>query len=119
MGIASNSGRRGSRPARSERRVLNGRALLVAASAAAILGPGGVMAPGADATQPACAVTNARAHKTFSTLQEAVNAAEAGNKLTVRGTCVGDTAIAKDLTIVGQASSGSGTPTLNGANTAG
>ena len=92
---------------------------MVAASAAAILGPGGVMAPGADATQPACAVTNARAHKTFSTLQEAVNAAEAGNKLTVRGTCVGDTAIAKDLTIVGQASSGSGTPTLNGANTAG
>jgi hypothetical protein len=99
--------------------VLNGRALLLAAAAAAVVGPGSVMATGADATQPPCAVANARAHETFSTLQEAVNAAEAGNRLTVKGTCVGDTAIAKNLTIAGQASGGFGTPTLNGANTAG
>jgi hypothetical protein len=115
---ATTSRDRGARLAKSERRVLNGKALLLAA-VAAVVAAWGAHVTRAGATQPPCVVANSRAHQTYGTLQEAVNGAVAGAKLTVKGTCVGDTSIAENLTITGQASGGFGPPTLSGANTAG
>ncbi len=53
----------------------------------------------------------------YSTLQAGVDAAEPGETVTVQGTCVGFTLIAKDLTIRGVRTSRSGHPTLHGQRT--
>jgi hypothetical protein len=48
-----------------------------------------------------CEVSRSGAKTVYSTLEEAATAAGAGSKLTVSGTCPGNTTITKDLTIVG------------------
>jgi hypothetical protein len=63
------------------------------------------------ASQADCLAANADAHRSYGTLQEAVDAATAGATLRVKGACYGDTAIGKSLMIVGQ-----GQSSLNGAN---
>jgi predicted outer membrane repeat protein len=73
-------------------------------------------APLAQASQPKCLVVGAGG--SFGTLQEAVDAASAGDTLKVKGTCYGDVSISKDLTIVGQSNPGFGPATLNGGNSA-
>jgi hypothetical protein len=62
---------------------------------------------------PRCRVTDALTGQSYTTLQEAVNAASTGDTLKVHGTCEGDTTISKSLTIDGQ-----GQATLDGANDA-
>lgn len=71
----------------------------------------------ASAATPACVITDGSSAKAFGTLQEAVDAATAGDKLKVKGTCYGDATVSKDLTIVGQSSPSFGPATLNGNNT--
>jgi hypothetical protein len=57
-------------------------------------------APLAQASQPKCLVVGAGG--SYSTLQEAIDAASAGDTLKVKGTCYGDASITKKVTIVGQ-----------------
>ncbi len=64
----------------------------------------------------ACRVRNASSGQTYTRLQAAVNAARRGDRLVVRGTCVGHTAIGKRLTIVGRRTTRSGGPQLTGRN---
>ena len=73
-------------------------------------------ASGAMAAQSKCLIVGAGG--SYGTLQAAVNAATAGDKLKVKGTCYGDTTISKNLTITGQSNPGFGSATLNGGNNA-
>src|SRR5438874_1351945 len=59
-----------------------------------------LMPTGAPATQHTCRVVGAGG--SYGTLQEAVDAASAGDTLEVTGTCYGDTVMGKDLSIVGR-----------------
>jgi hypothetical protein len=61
--------------------------------------PGGT--PASAATPKDCRVRNTEAGRTFTTLQQAVDAARRGERLTVRGTCLGGTVIDKSLVIEG------------------
>jgi predicted outer membrane repeat protein len=62
-----------------------------------------LMSAGADARPPSqCEVTNIGLHARYVALQAAVDAAGVGDTLRVKGTCAGNTAINKDLTIQGQ-----------------
>jgi hypothetical protein len=61
-----------------------------------------------------CLVMDANSNQSYTTLQDAVNAAAAGDALTVQGTCTGTTTIGEDLTVTGQPANGYPTPTLNG-----
>lgn len=63
----------------------------------------------------ACLVRNLDTDVVKRDLQDAVDAARAGQRLTVRGTCKGSTAIRKDLHLRGVQTETSGTPTLAGA----
>ncbi len=64
-----------------------------------------------------CLVVNLRAHQSYETLEQAIEAATAGDTLKVRGTCEGSSStVSKNLTIVGQGSPGFGPATLNGRN---
>ncbi len=63
----------------------------------------------------ACYVRNARNGAAKPTLQDAVRTARSGDRLILRGTCRGKTAIGKDLTIEGNQNRRSRTPTLAGA----
>jgi hypothetical protein len=63
----------------------------------------------------ACRVRNLDTATTRASLQEAVRAASAGDRLTVRGICRGTTRIGKDLTIRGVRSANLGKPILDGA----
>lgn len=86
--------------------------LVIAITAALLLAalPGSVATA---ATGPkACKVHNATQKIGRNTLQRAVWAANAGDTLIVRGTCVGTTIIKKDLTIGWVELPRSGTPTL-------
>lgn len=65
-------------------------------------------------TVSTCLVTDTSSNQGYTTLQDAVNAAAAGDTLTVEGTCTGTTTIGQDLTVTGQPASGYPTPTLNG-----
>jgi hypothetical protein len=89
--------------------------LIVAAIVAVAL----LMALGATsvsaASPTACRVQNTDSGKTYTALPPAVDAARDGDRLTVRGTCVGGTVIDKKLVIEGMRSSTSGKPTLSGA----
>jgi hypothetical protein len=63
----------------------------------------------------ACRVRNLDTATTRASLQQAVGAARAGDRLTVRGICRGTTRIGKDLTIRGVRTATSGKPILDGA----
>ncbi len=71
--------------------------------------------PAAGALAKACRVRNADTGRGYATLQQAVDAARRGDRLTVRGICRGTTVIDKDLVIVGERTESSGKPTLSGA----
>jgi hypothetical protein len=64
--------------------------------------------------KPSCVINTRGAGGRFATLQEAVDEASPGATITVKGTCVGTTAITKNLAIVGEAAGGYGPPTLDG-----
>ena len=64
---------------------------------------------------PSCAISNARTHKDYSSLQNAVGAAKAGDTLEVKGNCVGNTSVNKNITLKGITNKTfPGTPTLDG-----
>jgi hypothetical protein len=64
---------------------------------------------------PSCAISNARTHKDYSSLQNAVGAAKAGDTLEVKGNCVGNTSVDKNITLKGITNKAfPGTPTLDG-----
>jgi hypothetical protein len=74
------------------------------------------VAPAAVAGQPSCAVSNTRNHKGYSSLQQAVGAAKAGDTLEVKGTCVGSTTVERDITLKGITNKAfPAPPTLDGA----
>ena len=86
---------------------------LIAASVALAL----VIEPGAatSAASPnACRVQNAETGKAHKALQASVDAASKGDRLTVKGTCVGRTVIGTSLVITGLRTEASGKPTLSG-----
>src|SRR4051794_27875900 len=66
-------------------------------------------APSAVAKPPSCAVSNQGNHKDYGSLQAAVTAATPGDTLKVKGTCIGNTSIDRDITL-----EGAGNPTLDG-----
>lgn len=72
--------------------------------------------PAAGATGKACRRRNTDSGQTYTRLQAAVNVAQHGDKLAVRGTCAGHTAIGKRLTVVGERTRRSGGPQLSGRN---
>src|SRR5215218_7981493 len=87
-------------------------ALALAAGTLIILAPAAVSAP------PSCAVSNTRTHKDFNSLQSAVDAAKAGDTLEVKGTCVGNTLVDRNVTLKGVTNrTFPGTPTLDGGGT--
>src|SRR6266508_3709450 len=88
------------------------RALLIVATLALMAGLLVVLAPAGAAAPPACAVSNARTHTNYNSLQAAVDAAKPRDTLEVTGRCVGSTTVTKDMTIKGEA--GPGIPTLDG-----
>ncbi len=88
------------------------RALLIVATLALMAGLLVVLAPAGAAAPPACAVSNARTHTNYNSLQAAVDAAKPRDTLEVTGRCVGSTTVTKDMTIKGEA--GPGFPTLDG-----
>jgi len=74
-----------------------------------------LLAPAAVGAAPSCAVSNARTHKGYSSLQTAVDAVKAGDTLEVKGTCVGNTSVGKTVTLKGVTNKTfPGTPTLDG-----
>lgn len=67
---------------------------------------------------PSCAISNAKTHKDYSSLQSAVDAAKAGNTLEVKGNCVGNTSVDKNITLKGITNTPfPGPPTLDGGGT--
>src|SRR5215211_8468061 len=77
----------------------------------------GLIASAAADSQPACAISDTRNHKSFSSLQQAVDAAKAGDTLEVKGNCVGNTSVDRDVTLKGVTNKAfPGTPTLDGNN---
>jgi hypothetical protein len=66
------------------------------------------------ASPTACRVQNTITGKTYTALQPAVDAAKKDDRLTVLGTCVGNSVIDKKLVIEGVRSSTSGKPILDG-----
>jgi hypothetical protein len=73
--------------------------------------------PSASAVETACGVKNVRTGLSFGTLTEAVEAATTGDTLDVKGTCEGDTALTKPLTIDGETPPNYGPATLQGRPT--
>jgi hypothetical protein len=73
------------------------------------------IAPAAADSQPGCAISNTRTHKGYSALQQAIDAAKAGDTLEIKGTCVGNTSIDRDITLRGVTNKAfPGTVTLDG-----
>jgi nitrous oxidase accessory protein NosD len=72
------------------------------------------VAPAASAASTACLVADTNADHSYTSLQDAVDAAAPGDTLFVKGTCTGTTTISKNLTISGQSASGTKTATLKG-----
>ena len=68
------------------------------------------------AAKPTCHVENIASHTSFRSLQAAVQAAPSGAELRVKGTCVGNTTIVKDVAIRGKSNGGFGPATLDGAS---
>jgi hypothetical protein len=63
-----------------------------------------------------CLVSNERTHRVSNSLQQAVDAAAAGDTLLVKGTCVGASQIDKDLTLQGVSTKQFGAATLDGGS---
>jgi hypothetical protein len=78
------------------------RVVITVAAAALAAGALAVRPPVAGAATP-CQVTNPAAGASYSSLQDAVNAAPGGAQLLVFGTCTGTTTISTNLTITGRA----------------
>ncbi len=94
------------------------RALTVVAALGLVAGMLVIFTPAAVSAAPSCAVSNARTHKDYSSLQTAVDAAKAGDTLEVKGTCVGNTSVGKTVTLKGVTNKAfPGTPTLDGGGT--
>lgn len=72
--------------------------------------------PVAVASPGSCRVRDLDSGRTYNRLQAAVRAARTGDRLAVRGTCIGRTVISKNLTIVGIRTKRSGEPRLSGAD---
>jgi nitrous oxidase accessory protein NosD len=72
-------------------------------------------APIATAASHACRVTNLESGITVGSIQRAVRAASAGDRLVVKGTCRGVAKIGKDLHIRGVRTATAGRPVLDGA----
>ena len=95
-----------------------GRALTITAALGLAAGMLVVLAPTAVGAQPSCAVSNTRNHKGYSSLQDAVTAAKAGDTLEVKGTCVGNTTVDRNVTLSGITNNAfPGVPTLDGFHT--
>lgn len=73
--------------------------------------PGAAGAGGSD-----CKVSNARSHTHHRSLQDAVDAATAGDRLRVAGICIGSTVVDRDLVIRGVRAATSGRPILDGGH---
>jgi nitrous oxidase accessory protein NosD len=80
---------------------------------AAALTAGTLAAGPAQAAPPPCRVTNGSTG--FTALQPAIDAAAAGDRLVISGTCSGPFAVTKDLTLAGSAP-GPDRPVLTGNN---
>jgi hypothetical protein len=94
------------------------RALSIVAALALAAGILAILVPTAVGGPPSCAVSNARNHKGYNSLQAAVDAAKAGDTLEVKGTCVGNTSVEKNVTLKGVTNNAfPGTPTLDGGGT--
>lgn len=68
----------------------------------------------AASARPPCLVSNERTNRVSPSLQQAVDAAAAGDTLLVKGTCFGSSIIEKDLTLQGVSTKQFGAPTLDG-----
>jgi hypothetical protein len=68
----------------------------------------------AGSARPPCLVSNERTNRVWTSLQEAIDAAAAGDALLVKGTCFGSSQITKDLTLQGVSTKQFGAPTLDG-----
>ena len=84
--------------------------LLVLASAFVVLPAPAMAAP------PECHIVNQTTDIKYDNLQTAVDAATANDTLKLKGTCVGDTNIFKNLTIQGQSNPAFGPATIQGAS---
>jgi len=86
--------------------------------AALVAGTLAILAPAMGASPPSCAVSNTRTHKDYVSLQAATAAAKAGDTVEVKGTCVGNTTVGKNIRIKGVTNKAfPGPPTLDGGNT--
>ena len=94
---------------------LSGTSRRIAALGAALVLAATVFVTPVAAAKPTCHVENVASHTSFRSLQAAVQAAPSGAELRVKGTCVGNTTIVKDLAIRGKSNGGFGPATLDGA----
>lgn len=72
--------------------------------------------PGAATAARDCKVSNARTRTPHASLQAAVDAAVAGDRLRVSGVCAGSTVVDRDLVIRGVRTATSGRPILDGVD---
>ena len=96
---------------RTSRRVLS--ILALSGLAAGMIG---IVASTAGAVVPTCQVRNVNAALDYTDLQAAVNAANPGDTVRVRGVCFGNFSIDKDLTLVGRSTQTVKKATLDGGN---
>jgi hypothetical protein len=90
------------------------RAMLASVAALTLVATIVAAAPASAASPTACRVKNLDSGVTKPSLQKAVNAAKAGQRLTVQGTCKGTTTLGKSLAVKGVRTSTSGPPILDG-----
>jgi hypothetical protein len=74
----------------------------------------GLAVHGAGSAPPACLVSNERTDFGARSLQDAIDAAAAGDALVVKGICFGGSIIDKNLTLKGVSNPAFGEPTLDG-----
>ena len=87
----------------------------IAALGAALVLAATVLVTPVAAAKPTCLIESMVSHKTFRSLQAAVQAAPSGAELRIKGTWVGSATIVKDLAIRGKSNGGFGPVTLDGA----
>jgi nitrous oxidase accessory protein NosD len=87
----------------------------VLALAAALLAAVSAAGRADSAGRTPCLVSNERSHHHYLSLQDAIDAAAAGDTLVVMGTCVGNFVINKNLTLQGVSNPGFGVPMLDGS----
>jgi nitrous oxidase accessory protein NosD len=92
----------------------------VAVVVAMTIGMVAVWVPVAGAASPPCRVTNLITQQVYdgsgSNLQTAIDQAIPGTRMRIRGVCVGNYTIGKDLTLIGWSTAAFPTPTLDGDN---